>query len=130
MSPNETSQTELEPDTGSFPCKSGLFLLPSLLSALLGPNDPLALSTVLSHPCLVEQRAGQVSRRRTRTSVAWLDLPKGRKILLDTQSPSGESSIEVTTDTWTKDVTSHSYSADGCGKLRRERLGSILALTG
>ena len=64
------------------------------------------------------------------TSVAWLDLPEGRKILLDIQSPSGESSLEVTTDTWTKDVTSNSYSADGCGKLRWERLGSILALTG
>ena len=64
------------------------------------------------------------------TSVAWLHLPKGRKILLDIQSPSGESSIEVTADTWTKDVTSNSYFADGRGKLRWECLGSILALMG
>ena len=78
MSPNETSRAELEPDTGSFPCKSGLSL-PPLLSALLGPNDPLALSTVLSHPCLVEQRAGQVSRRRTVDLCGLAGSPRGEK---------------------------------------------------
>ena len=62
--------------------------------------------------------------------MAWLHLPKGRKIPLDIQSPSGESFIEVIADMWTKDVTSNSYFADGRGKLRWERLGSIPALTG